>query len=143
MLSLLPPPRAVALTEGPVTIDLDTTDVEVYGRSKRGVADNWLRWGKDVLLERLATAADAYSTQADGRWIGMLRAQADGRAWIEQALDALGRRGDFDRLTLGDLLNQIVGCDHPVRVIYIHGHWLDVNSLADLEQAGEFTAGQH
>jgi hypothetical protein len=32
MLALLPAPRAAALTEGPVTIDLDTTDVEVYGR---------------------------------------------------------------------------------------------------------------
>jgi len=29
MLSLLPAPRAAALTDGPVTIDLDTTDVEV------------------------------------------------------------------------------------------------------------------
>ena len=40
MLGLLPPARAAALTEGPVTIDLDTTDVEVYGRKKRGVAYN-------------------------------------------------------------------------------------------------------
>jgi Transposase DDE domain group 1 len=40
MLSLLPAERAVALAEGPVTIDLDTTDVEVYGRKKRGVAYN-------------------------------------------------------------------------------------------------------
>jgi len=29
MLALLPAPRAAALTEGPVTIDLDATDVEV------------------------------------------------------------------------------------------------------------------
>jgi hypothetical protein len=40
MLSLLPAPRAAALTGGPVTIDLDATDVEVYGRKKRGVAYN-------------------------------------------------------------------------------------------------------
>ncbi len=40
MMALLPAPRAAALTEGPVTIDLDTTDVEVYGRKKRGVAYN-------------------------------------------------------------------------------------------------------
>ena len=40
MLSLLPAARAAALAEGPVTIDLDTTDVEVYGRKKRGVAYN-------------------------------------------------------------------------------------------------------
>jgi hypothetical protein len=41
MLSLLPARRAAALSDGPVTIDLDTTDVEVYGRKKRGVACNY------------------------------------------------------------------------------------------------------
>ena len=40
VLDLLPAERAVALAGGPVTIDLDTTDVEVYGRKKRGVAYN-------------------------------------------------------------------------------------------------------
>jgi Transposase DDE domain group 1 len=40
ILALLPPERAAALTDGPVTIDLDTTDVEVYGATKRGVAYN-------------------------------------------------------------------------------------------------------
>jgi hypothetical protein len=40
MLGMLPPRRAAALAGGPVTIDLDTTDVEVYGRKKRGVAYN-------------------------------------------------------------------------------------------------------
>jgi hypothetical protein len=38
MLELLPAPRAAALAGGPITIDLDTTDVEVYGRKKRAVA---------------------------------------------------------------------------------------------------------
>ena len=41
MLALLPAPRAAALAGGPVTIDLDTTDVEVYGPKKRGVAYNY------------------------------------------------------------------------------------------------------
>ena len=36
-LAALPAQRAAALCED-VTIDLDTTDVEVYGRHKRGVA---------------------------------------------------------------------------------------------------------
>jgi hypothetical protein len=40
MLDLLPAERAAALADGPVTIDLDTTDVEVYGPKKRGVAYN-------------------------------------------------------------------------------------------------------
>ena len=40
MLAMLPAPQAAALADRPVTIDLDTTDVEVYGRKKRGVACN-------------------------------------------------------------------------------------------------------
>ena len=40
MLDLLPAGRAAALADGPVTIDLDATDVEVYGSKKRGVAYN-------------------------------------------------------------------------------------------------------
>jgi hypothetical protein len=40
MLAALPAARAAALCQT-VTIDLDTTDVEVYGRKKRGVAYNY------------------------------------------------------------------------------------------------------
>src|SRR5712692_1350042 len=38
MAGLLPAERAAELAEGPVTIDIDATDVEVYGSRKRGVA---------------------------------------------------------------------------------------------------------
>lgn len=40
MLAALPPQRAQRLTQT-ATIDMDTTDVEVYGRKKRGVAFNY------------------------------------------------------------------------------------------------------
>ena len=40
MMRLLPPARAAVLAEQ-ATVDLDTTDVEVYGRLKRGVAYNY------------------------------------------------------------------------------------------------------
>ena len=41
MVGLLPAERAAELAEGPVTIDIDATDVEVYGSKKRGVAYNY------------------------------------------------------------------------------------------------------
>jgi DDE family transposase len=58
MLALLPPPPAgaAALCEQ-VTIDLDTTDVEVYGRRKRGVAFN--HRGQRVGRPHVATWAEA------------------------------------------------------------------------------------
>ena len=56
MLAMVPAPRAAALAEGPVTIDLDTTDVEVYGRKKRGVAYN--HQGQRVGRPHVATWAE-------------------------------------------------------------------------------------
>ena len=41
MAALLPAERAAELAGGPVTIDIDATDVEVYGSKKRGVAYNY------------------------------------------------------------------------------------------------------
>jgi hypothetical protein len=41
MVHMLPAERAAELGEGPVTIDIDATDVEVYGSKKRGVAYNY------------------------------------------------------------------------------------------------------
>src|SRR5271157_5446930 len=41
MAALLPAERAAELASGPVTIDIDATDVEVYGSKKRGVAYNY------------------------------------------------------------------------------------------------------
>jgi phosphoenolpyruvate phosphomutase len=49
--------------------------------------------------------------------------------------------GDFKHLNLPDLLNYLIAQDKPVKVLYIHGHWLDVNSLDDLDRAGDFAQG--
>jgi hypothetical protein len=56
MMSRLSAERAAALADGPVTIDLDTTDVEVYGRKKRGVAYN--HQGQRVGRPHVATWAE-------------------------------------------------------------------------------------
>jgi len=72
MLTLLPAERVETLTAS-ATIDLDTTDVEVYGRKKRGVAYNYLgqRVGRPhvaVWAEVISTlAADLMSGQEDPR----------------------------------------------------------------------------
>ncbi|MGR8918759.1 MAG: phosphoenolpyruvate mutase [Gammaproteobacteria bacterium] len=105
-------------------------------------ADDRSLWGRDIQLEAVTGAATRDGRRADGRWIGMLRARGRGRELLELALDALEGREDFDRLGMGDLLNHLVDAGHAVRVIYIHGHWLNVNSPSDLEDAGAFTAGQ-
>lgn len=102
-------------------------------------ADDRSMWGQAVLLQKIAAAHGDVAPH--GRWIGLVRVRGEGRRWLEQTLGELQSRADFAQLGLPDLLNALVGRGHPVHVWYVNGHWLDVNSLQDLESAGSFTAG--
>lgn len=103
--------------------------------------DDRSTWGQAVRLARIAPTPSLEGRQADGRWIGMVRFRGEGRAWLADALDALRARPDFKDLGLPDLLNHLVASGKPIHVWYVHGHWLDVNSVQDLEHAGNFAAG--
>ena len=70
----------------------------------------------------------------------MLRAKGEGVTWLTTAMNSLREHDNFNALGVPDLLNQIILDGHDIRVWYIHGHWLDVNSVEDLERAGSFTA---
>ena len=90
MLSLLPAPRAAALTHGPVTIDLDTTDVEVYGRKKRGVAYN--HQGQRVGRPHVATWAETETVLAADLGDGTDDPRATAPDLLRRALAALPAR---------------------------------------------------
>jgi hypothetical protein len=90
MLGLLPPERARALTEGPVTIDLDTTDVEVYGRKKRGVAYN--HQGQRVGRPHVATWAETETVLAADLGSGTDDPRATAPALLRRALADLPER---------------------------------------------------
>jgi phosphoenolpyruvate phosphomutase len=98
---------------------------------------------RDVRLLRIDTDPSAGPQRCNGRWIGMLRVRGEGRLWLLAALAELKQRPDYNTLGLPALLNHLVEKAHPVRVLYINGHWLDVNSLEDLDRAGDFAQGSH
>jgi hypothetical protein len=87
MMGLLPPARAAALTTGPVTIDLDTTDVEVYGRKKRGVAYN--HQGQRVGRPHVASWAETEIVLAADLGSGTDDPRATAPALLRRALAAL------------------------------------------------------
>jgi len=39
---------------------------------------------------------------------------------------------------LSELLNALIERGERIGVVYVSGHWLDVDSLADIERAGSF-----
>ena len=81
MLAAVSPKRVAALCET-VTIDLDTTDVEVYGRKKRGVAYNYL--GQRCGRPHVATWAETATALA----ADLMAGDEDPRG---HAADLLGR----------------------------------------------------
>ena len=110
MLAALPPVRAAALCDE-VTIDLDTTDVEVYGRKKRGVTYNYQgqRCGRPHVATWAETAtvlaADLMAGDEDprrhaagllGRALGALPAAARA-GWVRLRGDAGYFAGELAR----------------------------------------------
>jgi len=77
-------------------------------------------------------------SEAHGQWVGIMLVHEEGRDWMEESIRCLEKRADFHSLSVTDLLNHIAASGHPVHVIYVSGHWLDVNNLPDIEQAGAF-----
>jgi len=90
MLGMLPAERAAALAGGPVTIDLDTTDVEVYGRKKRGVAYN--HQGQRVGRPHVATWAETETVLAADLGDGTDDPRATAPDLLRRALAGLPER---------------------------------------------------
>lgn len=136
--------------------DLLDTDAElavVVDSSRQGRASTRdLAWcnmpdqrsvfGRGVELQRITHADTSESEPPSGRWVGMLRVRKGGHEVLLQTFNELKKRDDFRTLGLPELLNEIVRAGHAVRVLYVHGHWLDVNNAEDLAEAAEFAQQQ-
>ena len=125
-----------------IVVDSNMTDVPTSGDFVCcSEPDDRSMWGQAVTLKAISSDEPLASGRVDGRWIGMLHVKREGRQWLEEALNELQSHANFAQLGLPDLLNSLVARGKPVHVWYVHGHWLDVNSIKDLESAGTFTAG--
>jgi hypothetical protein len=96
-LAAVAPRRAAALCES-VTIDLDTTDVEVYGRHKRGVAYN--HQGQRCGRPHVASWADTSTVLAADLLAGNEDPRRDAPALLYRALAALPAPARVGRIRL-------------------------------------------
>jgi phosphoenolpyruvate phosphomutase len=94
---------------------------------------------QNVTLAQLSSSNDTSDSKPSGYWIGMIHVRKQGREWVETALNELKSEANFNELKLPDLLNHLIQQGKPINVHYIDGHWLDVNSLDDINRASDFT----
>ena len=97
MLAALSPKRVAALCET-VTVDLDTTDVEVYGRKKRGVAYNYQ--GQRCGRPHVATWAETATVLAADLMAGNEDPRGHAAELLRRALAALPAAARAGRVLL-------------------------------------------
>jgi hypothetical protein len=124
MMAMLPPAQAAALTGGPVTIDLDTTDVEVYGRKKRGMAYN--HQGQRVGRPHVAAWAEAEIVLAADLGSGTDDPRAAAPELLRRALAALPERARASgrvaaRVDAGYFAGQVARAAHDERIAFAIG----------------------
>jgi len=124
MLALLPPERAAVLTGGPVTIDLDATDVEVYGRKKRGVAYN--HQGQRAGRPHVAAWAETELVLAADLGSGTDDPRATAADLLRRALACLPRRARAGgrvamRADAGYFAGQLARAAHDERISFAIG----------------------
>jgi phosphoenolpyruvate phosphomutase len=81
---------------------------------------------------------DMEAQEIDGEWIGLMRLSATGAEAVRGELDSMASEGALAEASLIELFNRLIAAGREIRVLYINGHWLDVDNSADLEEAGSF-----
>jgi len=133
------------VASGDFVIVVDSAPLPAHGNRNDlaycSAPDDRALYQTGVELRRVSRESTWQGRHPDGRWIGMLRVRGPGIDLLRQTVAALERREDTARAGMPELLNALVEQGAAVRVLYVHGHWLDVNDLADLERANAFAGG--
>ena len=70
-----------------------------------------------------------------GIWIGLMHVGAQGAIWLRDAIEQARDDGTLRKARICDLLTRVLRNGSPVRVVYTHGGWINVNNIADLLDA--------
>lgn len=74
--------------------------------------------------------------ETNGEFIGLWKVNKRGAEIVKKTLERLAAHNDIKELRMSHLFNEI-SKEHPIAVKYIKGSWLDIDSIVDLQKAGE------
>ena len=73
-----------------------------------------------------------------GEWMGVVKFSNKMVPALKQAMQKLKMSSDFDLAKFHDLFSFLVSEGHNIRIVYTTGHWLDIDTVEDLLEAGNF-----
>ena len=89
-----------------------------------------------VRLQQIADHIEEAVTH--GEWMGFLKISSGALPGVKALVTELAAHAENRSAKLPVLINALIARDQPVRVLYTTGHWLDIDSLADVVEAGNF-----
>ena len=81
---------------------------------------------------------DVPKSHVNGEWIGLARFSAAGAEAVRAEFDAMQSDGTLENAGLVDLFTRLIASGRTIRVLYVTGHWLDVDNAQDLAAANSF-----
>ena len=73
-----------------------------------------------------------------GVWMGFFKVSAKALGPMQEILEAMLANPANRKNRMDHLFQELLKRNHSIRVLYTVGHWLDINSLDDVVQAGTF-----
>jgi phosphoenolpyruvate phosphomutase len=89
-----------------------------------------------IHLKQLGTAKP--SDRIHGVWMGFLKISPTGGSQLQELLPKLLTVQENQKAGMATLFQELLKQHQPIRVLYTVGHWLDINNLDDVVQAGNF-----
>lgn len=93
-------------------------------------------YSQTVEFKKMSSTLD--KDEINGEFIGVWKVSGKGAQVVKQVMERMYTREDFKQLTVTDLFNQVIEIC-PIAVKYIKDSWLDVDTIVDLQRAGDFT----
>ncbi len=73
-----------------------------------------------------------------GEWIGLLKLSPHGLRILQETLADMSSRDGFKQVRMADLFNELIKRGNEIKVLYVRGHWIDIDDIKDLNAAGAF-----
>lgn len=123
-----------------IFVDSNWRDQSSYARlggfAECSVPNSRKAFNAKVHLKQLGRTVPEASIH--GVWMGFLKLSSSAANQVNDLLLSMLADPANRRAGIPQLLQELLKRDVPVRVLYTVGHWLDVNSLEDVVQAGNF-----
>ncbi|MCI1279513.1 MAG: phosphoenolpyruvate mutase [Nitrospira sp.] len=123
-----------------VFVDSNWKDQSSYARlggfAECSIPNSRRAFNAKIYLKQLGRTVPEESIH--GVWMGFLKLSSIAASQVNELLIDMLADPANRRAGIPQLLQELLKRDVPIRVLYTVGHWLDINSLEDVVQAGNF-----